>query len=367
MGRRRAVGLTALLCAVPLAAGCTTQNKENASTATDVARAERIWADPWVAPVDLSVPTSGYGSNGLVVRVAGSRETAYRGGPRDAALLEARAAIEHGWDLYAVTCSRREVVVQVVRGDSLDDAALVAVSATREPGASHSEVTVTALVPHHADGSWPVGEERTEPRDTCLMGGRSGELARLPQKPTDGDGEAGDEDFAGWRRDELSGNEAALLDEVAADPWVRQVGAVIDPPSMRDGDSRRFGSFAGGTLPATSASPRESVADVVAGMSGWEPTWAACGPGRRGSVDVRLRLVTEHGVATARVWQDPSLGDEVGWSLAVPVPEAPVPDRVAEVPALADPVCLGTTRLPRALTIEGEPVAVPYRLQPVPG
>ena len=367
MGRRRAVGLTALLCAVPLAAGCTSDNQEFASTDTDLARAERVWADPWVAPVELAVPTSGYGSNGLVVRFAGSRETAYRGGPKGAALLETQAALDHGWDLYAVRCSPREVTAQVVRGNSLDDAALVTVTATREPGASHSAVSVAAIVPHHADGSWPVDDAGTDLRDTCLRGGGSGELARLPEGPTDGDGEAGPEDFEGWRRDELSGDEAALLDEVAADPWVRRVGAVIDPPSMRDGDSRRFGSFAGGTLPDPSASPRKSVADVVEGMSGWEPSWVACGPGRAGSVDVRLRRVTEHGVATARVWQDPSLGDEVGWSVAVPVPEAPVPDRVTEVPALDDPVCLGTARLPRALTIEGEPVAVPYRLQPVPG
>ena len=134
MGRRRAVALTSVvLCAVPLAA-CTSDNEENASTATDLTRAERVWADPWVAPVELSVPTSGYGSNGLVSRFVGSRETAYAGNPRAAALLETRAALDHGWELYAVRCSRREVTAQVVRGDGLEDAALVTVRSSRGTG-----------------------------------------------------------------------------------------------------------------------------------------------------------------------------------------------------------------------------------------
>ena len=109
------------------------------------------------------------------------------------------------------------------------------------------------------------------------------------------------------------------------------------------------------------------MAAVVGEMAGWEPTWASCVPTPAGSVDVRLRLVTEHGVATARIHQDPSLDGQVSWSIAVPVPEAPVPDRLAEVPALEDPACLGQGRLPTSLTVEGEPVAVPIRLQPVLG
>jgi hypothetical protein len=352
---------------VPLVAACTSDNEENASTATDLARAERVWSDPWAAPVELAVPTSGYGSNGLVVRFAGSRETAYTGGPLATALLETRAALDHGWELYAVRCSPREVTVQVVRGDSLDDAALATIQSSREPGTLWSTIEVTAAVPHHADGSWPVTDERLTLSDTCFLTAGSTGLVSLPSGPTDGDGEAGPEDFGGWRRDGLSDDEADLLDEVAADPWVRQVGATLDPPTLREGDSRRFGSFASGTLPAADREPRNAVAAVVGEMAGWEPTWASCVPTPAGSVDVRLRLVTEHGVATARIQQDPSLDGQVSWSIAVPVPEAPVPDRLAEVPALEDPACLGQGRLPTSLTVEGEPVAVPIRLQPVLG
>ena len=349
-----------------LLGGCSDDAAEHASTGTDLARAERVWADPWVAPEDLGVPTHGYGSNGFVVRFAGSRETAYTGGPLATALLEARAALAHGWELYAVACRSRAVTVQVVRGDGLDDAALATITSTGVSGEPVSRVEVTAVVPHHADGSWPVGDERVALEDTCLLGGSSAELVRLPGPPTDGDGEEGDPDFEGWRRDTLSDDDEGLLADVAADPWVQQVGGSVSPPSMRDGDSRRFGSFASGTLPVTAEEPRASVAAVVEEMDAWEPTWASCVPAPAGSVDVRLRLVTEHGVATARVRQDPSLDGEVAWSIAVPVPEAPVPDRVTEAPVLDDPVCLGTGRLPTSLTIEGEPVAVPYRLQPVP-
>ena len=222
---------------------------------------------------------------------------------------------------------------------------------------------MAATVPHHADGSWPVTDERLTLGDTCFRGAGSTPLVSLPDAPTDGDGEAGPEDFDGWRRDELSDDEAALLDDVGADPWVRRVGVALTPPSMRDGDSRRFGSSVTGTLPAGDPDPRRAVAAVVDEMTAWEPTWVSCTS--TGTVDVRLRLVTGHGVATARVLQDPASGAQVSWSIAVPVPEAPVPTRLTQVPALTDPACLGPDPLPRALTLEGEPVAVPVRLQPV--
>jgi hypothetical protein len=63
---------------------------------------------------------------------------------------------------------------------------------------------------------------------------------------------------------------------------------------------------------------------------------------------------------------DPSVPDEVRWTLALPVPEGPVPARVREVPTITGGVCLSDDPIPPRLTLEGAPVAVPVRLQPVP-
>jgi hypothetical protein len=354
-----------LLVLLPLA-GCA-DNSDLASTAVDLARAERIWQDPWVAPDELAVPTSAYGSDGHVVRLAGTRETAYAAGPRAAAARETGAALTHGWALYAATCRRGEVTVQVVRGTGTDDAALASLVATRPPGRRWSTVQVVAVVPHHADGSWPVRDARVRPGTTCLGGGTAGQdPVSVPREPTGGDGEAAPEDV-GWSRASLTDDESALIDELAADPLVDRDPGELLRPDLREGDHRRFGVHVTGEVAPDRAGrdPRGAVAAVVAGMTAWEPTWALCTPGPAGSVDVRLRRVTEHGVATARLRHDPSTGGRVAWVVRLPVPEGPVPSAVADAPALADARCLGDGPLPAGITIEGQPVSVPSRLQPV--
>ena len=353
---------------LPLAA-CSDDADDLASTGTDLARAERVWQDPWAAPTELAVPTFGYGSNGHVVRLAGTRETAYTGAPRAAALRETRAALAGGWSLYAAICSPHTVRAQVVRGDTLDDRALVTVEATRKPGAAFSTVRVVALVPHHADGSWPVDAAATTPRDTCLAGGPQGELATLPDEPTEGDAAEDGASGVGWDRDRLTDGDRALVDEVAQDPWLASVDADLAPPSLRTGDSRRFGTFASGTVPAAEVGGTggnqdagQDVAAVVADMRDWELTWASC---TTGTAAATLRLAGPDGLAVAHLQSSPATGRGVAWTVHLPMPEGPDANWVATTPALADSRCLDGSPPPRRLVVEGQPVGVPVRLQPI--
>lgn len=364
------VPILAVLLLTPLLAGCDSTAEEQASTETDVRRAEGVWRDPWLAPADLGVPTHGYGSNGYVGRYAGQRQYVAGGSPTDAAATEVRAALDDGWELITATCSPRRTLAQLVRGSDLDDAALGAV--VTRPDGRDVEVVVVAQVPHHADGSWPPSDAPTlELADSCL-GGADGRhpLLELPGPPTDGEGEPGPEDFDGWQRDEWTDDETALLADLVDDPWVQ--ATVPDPATrlaprddLRTGDSNRFGVYASGELPSATRDPRAAVAAVVATMTEWEPTWAACTRGRDGVVDVRLRRVTDAGVATVRLLRDASSSD-VQWQLNTPLPEGPDPGWVADPSALDEPRCLSAAPLPDGLTVEGEPVSLPTQLQPVP-
>lgn len=369
-GLRRVEVLGAMVL-VPLLAACSSEADEHASTGTDVRRAEDAWRDPWLAPTDLRVPTSAYGSDGYVSRFVGDRSYVAAHAPSAAVEQEVRAALADGWALVGATCAKRKVVAQLSRGADLDDAVLGAVIGTASRRGT-SEVQVAGQVPHHADGSWPLLDaDPVDPGATCLAGG-SGEtpLVELPYDPTAGAGEPGRDDFEGWQRDELSDDEQALLDDLATDPWV--VATLPDPEQslttvgeLRTGDSDRFGVQASGELPGRARDPRAAVAAVVDTMTGWEATWAACSPGPRGMVDVRLRRVTDAGVATVRLLHD-ATSSGVRWQLNTPLPEGPDPSWVAEAPALDGSRCLGGAPLADGVTVEGEPVSLPTHLQPVP-
>ena len=152
----RARAVTVALAGALLLGGCSQLPGDYYATDVDVSRAERVWADPWVAPSRPAVPRAGYGSNGLVDRTAGGRGTTYVGlRAIPAVRQEVAVARSFGWELVGVTCSEEQVRAVLTRGGTdLEEAAVARVDAeedtTTRPYAVAS-VSVTAEVPHHLD------------------------------------------------------------------------------------------------------------------------------------------------------------------------------------------------------------------------
>lgn len=359
---RALAGVLALAALATAGAGCTRQETDLASGPVDLARAERAWADPWLAPADAAVPTYVYGTNGSVERSVGSRTTTYDGSPAAAVAREVGAAVDGGWTLLTADCRPTRVVAQVARGDGLDDQVLATVTAEPAGGdaAPTATTTVDGVVPHHADGSWPLPAPAAR---TCLDGGSAGagvpvaDLVAPPEEPLPGDAAQDGPADVGWERDEPDADDRALLEDLAADPWAAAVGAEVRLPTLRTGDNDRAVTPARGTVADDLAGV---VDDMVGGTGAWEPTWAACGGG---AVDARLRLVTDHGTAVARLVQDAATGRRTAWEVTVPVPEGPAAD--PDVPALGSSRCLDAPPPADGLRVEGTPVAVPADLQPV--
>lgn len=366
MGRRAA----GLITVAVLLGGCSLSGEgdELATSELDLERAQRAWQDPWLAPTQATAPTFRYGSDGQVDRSAGSREAGSARTPQRAARLEIEAAQRLGWELVGARCAAGEMTAWLARGDTLDDLAVGVVSATRDTASTQPRtlVTVTGLVPHHADGSAPETRPALAVRQTCIGGGGEDGSPLLDDlEPRAGDdAEAGPEDFEGWQSEELSDDEGALIEAVAADPWLRSVHGRLSEPDLRTGDNRRSGAVAAGQLPVR-GSVAATLARTVRAMDGWDLTWAAC------TADytlAALRLVTPHGVATAHVEASPRIPGQLEWTVRLPAAGTPPSDWVADAPALDSSRCLDpTTAAQGSLVIEGQPVSVPFRVQPMPG
>ena len=172
-------------------------------------------------------------------------------------------------------------------------------------------------------------------------------------EPFDGGEEPAEPDTTSWQQGSRTDEEQALLDAVNADPWVGEVGLVLDSELAADDTMRRAPT-------ADATVPDALLADVVADMAGWELTWMSCGRGR--ATEATARLVTDDGVAVARLTGLPGHTDV---TVTLPLPEAPAPDWVADVPALDAPACLTSTPRDRHVVIEGTPVATVAESQPV--
>lgn len=365
MGRRAA----GLITVAVLLSSCSLSGEgdELATSEIDLERAQRVWQDPWLAPTQATAPTFRYGSDDQVDRSAGSREAGSARTPQRAATLEIQAAGRLGWELVGARCAAGDVTAWLARGDTLDDLAVGVVSATRDGASSQpwTLVTVTGLVPHHADGSAPDPGPALAVRQTCIGGGSAdGSPLLEDEEPRDGDdAEAGPEELDGWQDDELSDDESSLIEAVGADPWLRSVGGTLSDPDLRTGDNRRSGAFAAGQLPVR-GSAAATLARTVAAMGDWDLTWAAC------TTDytlAALRLVTPHGVATAHVEVSRRIPGQLEWTVRLPAAETPSSDWAADVPELESSICLDpATAPPGSLMIEGQPVSVPFRVQPMP-
>ena len=339
-----------------LLAGCA-HDPAGLPTTVDLERAERVWSDPWVAPDDASVPGVSWGApDGFVSRSAGRRSTEYRGGtPTDALVREVTAATTAGWSLAGATCGAKPSA-SLTRGDGLEDGAVAVVTA--EELRPVIAVEVTAAVPHHLDGDWPVTATGLDLADTCLGGGAEtgrslGELS--DGEPVDPPEDPEQPDSDEWQRDSPTDDEQALYDAVNADPWVQGLGLRIDP-TLRADDARRHAP--GGELSLRG----QTVADVLADMEGWELTWMSCGRGR--ATEATARLTTDAGVAVTRLTE---LRGATDVGIRLPIPETPDPEWVAEVPVLEEPTCLSSPPTDDSVVLEGVPVALLGQSQPFAG
>lgn len=361
MVRRRAALIAPSVLLLPLA-GCSDQPGWSYSTQEDFERAAAVWRDPWVAPGDPGVPEAGYGAApGNVVRTAGRRTTHYdEGSTGVVARAEARAATEGGWAIVAASCSEDTTSLVLTKGSGLDGAAAT-LDVTGRSG--EVEVEVEAAVPHHSDGSWPQLGEPVALTDTCLGSGGSQTLPEVPLTGGPFPGPDGantpEVDVPEWQRGELTGDEEALTEAVEADPWVASLGTTISTPELEARDVRRGSPGARGAIRVVAREPRRALAEVTDSMTGWEITWVSCGSGR--SPEATGLLETAEGPAVVRLVAS---SRDVAWELQLPVPEAPAPFWLEDVPTLAYSRCLSLAAV-TGLTVEGVPAVLPSGLQPV--
>lgn len=342
---RRHAALTALgLLAATVLAGCSSSDPATLPTAVDYETAQYAWSDPWLAPEVGAVPEAAWGSpEGYVRREAGTRTTTYLGGTDERVLLrEVDAAQAAGWTLTGATCGTDPTA-------SFAKDAMTAVASAVEAGRG-VEVEVTAYVRHHLDQSWPG----TAPiRRSCLRGGGVAAL-QVPDElplgpPYDGVEDPPEPDSSEWQRDTRTDDEQALLDAVNADEWVTGLGLTLASELAADDALRR--------APTGTTTVDQPLAEVLAAMTGWQVTWVSCGRDRE--AEASARLVTDAGVAVARLGSD---GSSTEVTVTAPVPETPDPAWVADVPVLEDPTC--SPRGNRILT-RGTPVTLVGESQPV--
>ncbi len=364
-------------------------------TEVDLARAQQVWRDPWLAPTEVGTVEAGWGSNGQVSRRAGTRTTTWVvDNPVMAARRELAAARGAGWQLLAGTCNRAELALLLAKPMSADGRAFTAVAHLRsEGGEQSSEVTVEGLVPHHLDGNWPVPDEPLPDAEECLAdpdGTTVGsepernaesltfqlpgpEMGSEPYEGPDRIGDADDDPDHEWRdgEDALADAEP-LIAAVNDNDWLRRLGATVasESDSAADGKTRRRGPYGWAPLPGEGGGLRTLASAVDAATSAdWELTWVSCGGGA--APDATLRLVTEHGPATARLGDPSVFGVYPSAGLVafvtLPVPDGPDVGWVVEPPALdPDRVACLTGEAPRdARMVEGEPVTLPDDLQPI--
>lgn len=354
--RRSAAALTG--AGALLLAGCSAAPGDFYATDTDVARAHRAWADPWLAPDLLRVPEAGWGTDGQVNRTAALRTTTYAGsGAARAVAEEVRGAAAAGWDLVGVACTDVEVRAVLARGGTDLETALAAevtADVADRPRDEPVDVSVAGVVPHHLDDDWADLGPALAPADTCLGGGTGAAGATMPDEEPRGAVDD-DVDVPEWSDDDPAAADRARLDAVTSDLWYAAAAAGAVPElDGAAGDSRR-------RAPTTSGTVRGSVVSVVDDMPGWVLTFARCS--RRSGTVATLRLAGDAGPVVARLTSDPARPREVAWTVRLPVVGGPDQGWVDDVPALVEPTCLTSTPLPRGPVAEGVPVGLLEELQ----
>ena len=292
----RAVGATGVVgMAVVglLAAACTATPPRGAwyANATDLARAQRLWSDPWAAPTATKVAHYQSTNSGVLDRVVGVRTTESAGGAvRARAKDEVAAALATGWELVTVSCTtsggapeptRVDAVLQRQRGATdLDQAATATLStAGAWSGSATTYTTVSVTVPHHLDTWWP--REHTTTVDlTCLGSGPSATMSpTLRPGPWTDHGPADPASLPSlavptWSAPAAPEDLTAAIGMGSADPWLTRLrlGPALPQQTVAPDDVR---ATASATAPAGSS--LGSLADLVAAApESWRVTYAAC-------------------------------------------------------------------------------------------
>jgi hypothetical protein len=292
-GRRAGVAAGLAVTVLLTATGCgDTRDGRLYPTGVDVARAQRAWTDPWLAPQFATTTASPADlvPEG-VERLVGFRDVQSPASPVDAVLSEVRAAVGQGWALTGVTCGEDEVVASLSKGtDDLETAMTAWVSGSRETHAVEgfdvvpTDVTVRARVPHHLDGSWPAPEP-VAVEDTCLAG--------------------------------VSG-----APDAQEDPEVRVLQATGSPTGSVTGEARSAPAFEGSGLPADLVSAVDAAGDdpVLVGLGiefGWakDDGVASAWKGRTGARALPTAVEDGGGVTPADVDEVVSSAVDEGWAL----------------------------------------------------
>lgn len=343
--------------------------------ATDVARAQRIWSDPWVAPDTASVGGPAYGTNGWISRGGGSRQWNVTSEPAATVRSELGAALANAWELTSVTCAgdaRPGVTAYLQRrATDLEHAASAKVTATRE--GSVTTVVATARVPHRLDQSWPH-RDTVAPAQTCLGSGPS--MAPPPgvdgksQPPPAGASSrsaADDRGPATWKDDAPTPALEKAMAAVSADPWLAAHGLTLGRQGLRwqSGDNERAMPRAG-TQTQLDVPVTASVLSALASSAtkeGWTVTYAACASPNGPFVAELQRPATEGYLAVTRMLvQDGGTGKAMTkLDTLLTTPGVSAPRGSSKV---AEP-CWQRTPVAGGLTVDGVPGLSPTQLQPL--
>ncbi|PRY56103.1 hypothetical protein BCF74_12053 [Knoellia remsis] len=263
------------LVSVATFAGCVPRDGRAYPNATDLSRAQKVWADPWLAAEGTTL--AGPNGTGLSRDVAGRSYTT-AAEPRAVALAEVRAATSAGWALVSVSCDPDEpgepgsVAASLGRGTG-GDAALVTLEAALS-SASGTVVELSAEVPHHLDPGWPASTS-LDLASTCLVTGSPTSSAPPSGAPTPSnlDLEDGSLDPPEWSDAGEDGLSTAVA-AVADDPVLRELGLTITTPPETGATEARDAAVGRSDEVTTT----DGLAAVVARLraQGWTLTYAGC-------------------------------------------------------------------------------------------
>jgi hypothetical protein len=312
--RTRLAGLLAVgLLAVEGLAGCVVATTPAAAAkgawfgnATDLARAQRAWADPWAAPTRTRVAGFADKQSGALVREVGARAAGYPQGAsaQDILLPEVRAAMAAGWRLVFAQCtvgSGSQPGVSLARGARIDDAMLATLEVSYDFDARRQNLTVTVAVPHHLDTTWSQARE-IPLASTCLANPGSAASAAIERPPFFGPW--GVEPVASapeptWPQASPPPDLTAAVATAARDPWLVAAQAVPTTPvwTGTETDGVRAMATSGAGVPTDTAPAAQVTAATAAG---WILTYAACDGGRPVRAELRRDLGSDR-YAVARV------------------------------------------------------------------
>ena len=378
MRRTRSAALAVLIFSASSLAGCIpgplrgggTRYGEWYATDVDVARAQSVWRDPWVAPRQSTVAhvRTKNPSNGqhLIFRTVASRDTSAPtlgpqtgdGFSRSIVLTEVAAAIAAGWLLTGADCSSTGpgLSARLRRpGSTLHSAATATVFSTR----------ITVDVPYHLDSTWTF-EPPVALSETCLQGGAS-TTAPADVGVTGRETTIPEADEPRWDTvfpaPALTGPLAALN----ADPVMKTLGITVTAPEA-PGERVWQEYKAAGSGVRMKDPLQRAVSTVTSTPSSWKPTFVACWgaegqqivqfqrelePGRYAVLDLRVPKASDTETVSLVHVSTPGVSLEAGSEVSL------------EGSCLSTGASTGGSQA--AFTALGSPAFCPSELQPIFG